>query len=333
MPDYDPLALAAALPGDAPCGQDLEYDPAFLALQRAGEGKPETQYGDSIQPAEEPDWPLVMREALALAERTRDLRIGTWLVRAGARLDGMPGAARGLRLVQALLENHWEHVHPVLDASEGNDPTARVSALMPLAHPAAGLADLRAATLTGGRLGIPVRQVELAAGGEPLGGETVPSAAGVREGVASALAEVPALAGHLEAAHAAAAGISGTLEARLEASQTPDLAALRKLLQRVAETARAASGGDAAVAPAGGNGVPAATAAPRSADAIASREDAGRALDRIAAWLEANEPGHPAPLLIRRAQRLLAMDFLEIIQDIAPDGLGQVQRLAGSTTT
>ena len=333
MPLYDPQALAAALPGDAPCGPDLEYDPAFLAMEQAGEGRPETQYGDSIQPAQDPDWPTVMREGLALAARTRDLRVATWLTRAGARLDGFPGAARGLRLTHALLENHWNAVHPRLDESEGNDPTARVSALMPLAHPAAGLADLRTATLTGRRNGLAVRQIELASGAaDPVGGETVPSQAGLQQGVSEALTEMPELASQMEAAHAAVAGISGLLEKHLEASQTPDLGELRNLLQRVADSARMATGAagaeSAAATPSG-----AASAATRGIGAIASREDAIRALGKACEWIETNEPSHPAPLLIRRAQRLLSMDFLEIIKDIAPDGLSQIERLAGTANT
>lgn len=333
MPDYDPQALAAALPGDAPCGPDLEYDPSFLAMQQAGQGKPETQYGDMIQPAQEPDWPVVMREALGLATRTRDLRVATWLARAGARLEGLPGAVRGLRLCHALLESQWSGVHPRLDESEGNDPTARVSAILPLAHPEAGLADLRAATLTGKRTALAVRQIELASGAvEPAAGESVPSEVGVRQGVAEALAEMPELAGHMEAAHAAVTGIAGVLEKNLEASQTPDLGALRKLLQRVAETAREASGSGADAA-AGDAGAAGAGAAARMPGGIASREDASRMLGRVCEWIEKNEPSHPAPLLIRRAQRLLSMDFLEIIKDIAPDGLGQIERLAGTVNT
>lgn len=336
MPDYDPHALAAPLPGEAPCGPDLEYDASFLAMQQAGEGKPETQYGDTIQPAQDPDWPLVMREALSLAERTRDLRVATWLTRAGARLDGFPGAVRGLQLAHALLETHWADVHPKLDASEGNDPTARMSALMPLGHPAAGLADLRSATLTGKRNALAIRQIELATGAaEPRAGETVPSAAGVRQGVAEAIAELPSLALQLDGGHAAVKGIATVLETHLDASQTPDLGELRKLLQRIAETGRAATGAEAPAdaTEAAGASAPAGAVAVRAAGTIASREDASRMLERVCEWIEANEPSHPAPLLIRRAQRLLSMDFLEIIKDIAPDGLGQIERLAGTANT
>jgi len=108
----------------------------------------------------------------------------------------------------------------------------------------------------------------------------------------------------------------------------PDFTPLKKLLQRVAETAARAQGqsigpADAPILP----GQPVAAAA--ISGAISSREDVSRALDRACEWIERNEPTNPAPLLIRRAQRLMSKSFIDIIRDLAPDGLSQVERLAG----
>ena len=75
-------------------------------------------------------------------------------------------------------------------------------------------------------------------------------------------------------------------------------------------------------------------AAPRTVavGAITSREDAIRALDRVCEWIERNEPSNPAPLLIRRAQRLMTKNFIEIIRDLAPEGVNQIEKLAGTQT-
>jgi type VI secretion system protein ImpA len=54
-----------------------------------------------------------------------------------------------------------------------------------------------------------------------------------------------------------------------------------------------------------------------------------RALDSVCRYYERIEPGNPAPLLIRRAQRLINKSFIEIIQDLAPDSLGQIRTIAG----
>ena len=49
--DLDSLLLDLSV--DAPCGEDLEYDPAFGELERSAEGKPEQQFGDTIVEAED----------------------------------------------------------------------------------------------------------------------------------------------------------------------------------------------------------------------------------------------------------------------------------------
>jgi type VI secretion system protein ImpA len=63
---------------------------------------------------------------------------------------------------------------------------------------------------------------------------------------------------------------------------------------------------------------------------LASREDACRQILEICAFLEATEPSHPAPLFLRRAERLLrAKDFFEILRDMTPDALDEVSRITG----
>ena len=55
--------------------------------------------------------------------------------------------------------------------------------------------------------------------------------------------------------------------------------------------------------------------------------------DAEANWIERNEPSNPAPLLIRRAQRLMGKSFLEIIRDLAPAGIDQIENIAGNSDT
>src|SRR5690606_6453941 len=131
----DIMALAAPLEGDAPSGPDLEYDAGFMALEGAVAPRGERVVGGDDGEADEPDWDRLATSALALLERTRDLRVAVILGTAWLRMHGLPGWRDGLALVLAMLEQHWESVHPQLDAEDDNDPTARVNALMPLADP------------------------------------------------------------------------------------------------------------------------------------------------------------------------------------------------------
>lgn len=324
MPDLDIEPLLPALEGEAPCGVDLEYDAAFLALLEAGAGKPETQWAAAVPP----DWPAALEQALQLARRTRDLRIAVWVTRSAAHVHGLVGAVRGLQLLHGLIALHWDHVHPMLDPGEGNDPTIRVNALMPLMHPDAGLADLRAATLTDERGALRVRDLELGIGRvEPLAGESVPTEEGVLKALAAALKATPGLGETMRAGHAAVVRIEASLAERIGADRSADFSPLKALLSIVDQAARRASGAVETESTAGG----AASVGPMASDPgnISSREDAIQALQRVCDWIELNEPSNPAPLLIHRAQRLMSKNFIEIIRDLIPDGLGQVEKLAG----
>ena len=340
---FQPESFLQPLSADAPSGPDMVYEPPFAALELAGAGKPERQYGEKVYPAEPPDWAAVHEGALTLAAATRDLRLAVWLVRSGCHLHGLAGAVAGLQLLDGLLSQHWDHVHPQLDASDNNSPLLRLSALSPLTPqespypgPALVQGDLRQARLLASDRSSPlVRDIELGLrAAEPLAGELVPTEAGIVAALSAQLAQHPELGSQMQAGLQAIDGIVATLSTKLPAADVPDLTQLRKLLATVARAAQLAQGGanpqgepGAAVsAAAGPAGAPAPVATP---GAINSREDVARTIDRLCDWLERNEPSHPAPLLLRRAQRLMNKNFLEIIRDMAPDGTDQVVRLAG----
>jgi len=323
--------LLASLGDEAPCGADLSYDPAFVALEEAARGKAEQQFGDTVIPAQEPDWRAVNDQALELGRRTRDLRVAVLLARSGARLHGAAAFAHGLSLTAGLLERHWDRLHPALDAEDHNDPTMRLNALDPLAAADGGLADLRAAAIGSARPGLTVRLIELAAGkAEPLPGENAPSPEGVQQALQAAEAASPGLLATLRQAHADAKRIEAVLSDKTP-GRGPELRPLLTLTHALASAASVAAG-SVAMADAGesaGSSPPgvAVRAAPGS---LQSREDVIRLLDRACEWLESNEPTNPAPLLIRRAQRLMGKSFLEIIRDLAPAGIDQIENIAGS---
>jgi type VI secretion system protein ImpA len=340
MPLIDVASLIAPLGADAPCGGDLTYDAAFLAIEQAAAGKPEQQYGDTVIPAEGPDWRTVWPGALALADRTRDLRVAVWLVRGATALHGLPGAADAFELILGLLDQQWLRVYPLLDASENDDPIERINALQPLVHPGVGLAELRAAGLTGARGSITLRQVELALmRADARAGETVPAEAEITQGLIARERAEPGVAEPLRRCLSAVTAIERLLDDKVGAAASIDLAPLRQMLARalkvvdqaLADVTAAApvAGADAAAHQAGqGAAAPGAVPVPGQ---INTRADAVAAIDRICDWYERNEPSHPAPLLLRRGQRLMQMNFLDIMRDLAPDGLQQVRGIAGVT--
>jgi len=68
---------------------------------------------------------------------------------------------------------------------------------------------------------------------------------------------------------------------------------------------------------------------PGLSGSVNSREQALQALDLAIAYFRTAEPSSPVPLLLQRAKRLATMDFLEIVKDLASDGLSQVRNVGG----
>ena len=55
MTDLDLNQFLEDVSSESPCGDDLEYDPEFQEMERAAQGKPETQFSA----AEPPEWKTV----------------------------------------------------------------------------------------------------------------------------------------------------------------------------------------------------------------------------------------------------------------------------------
>jgi type VI secretion system protein ImpA len=340
MSSRDALALPD-LRDDAPAGANLELDPDFSALERAVQGKPETPQGD---PATPPDWKEAESLADGLLQRTRDLRILTHLAAARLHRAGLPAFADVLTQIRDQLEARWDQVHPQLDPEDNRDPTWRKNALSGLQDPGSVLRALRDLPVASARdrgtvlwRDIAVFQGQLPAdpGRQKLTEVAIRSVfaatdadrlATLRDAVGRALRE--------------ARSIPAAFEAHAGRGAGPDFAPLQKLLQEMEqgmqrfevvkpdepaaeEPADAAAAEPVAAASARG-GVNL-----RSISAVSRREDALYLLDLAAAYFRANEPSSPLPILIDRARRLATMEFLDILRDIAPDGLGQAQIIAG----
>lgn len=334
--DAQPLdftALAQPLGEADGCGQNFEYDPRFLELEEEALGKPEVQYGGTITQAIEPSWKRVMLLALPLMERSRDLRLAIWLTRAQLNLHGIPGLAAGLGLIHGLLENCWQGLHPQLDPDDDNDPLLRINILAFLCEPAGVLRDVLDAPLVSGRgVGaVSLRQVELASGEE---GESV-SLAMIEGAFAEAdPVELNATDTALAQALALSVQIEQLLTEKVGVGRAIDLSGLATLLRRAGDVIRRHLPG-AAPAEAMPAGVTAAAAAavavaPQALRAeISSREDARQTIDRLCTYFQTFEPASPVPFLLQRAKKLIDKNFMELLQDLAPDGLAQLALVSG----
>ena len=329
--------LLAEFADGSPCGPDLEYDPQFIALESAARVRPEQQIGDKIIPAEQPDWGAVRQQAEALLSRSKDLRVAVLLARALVRRNNLPGLCDGLALLHGLLERYWEYVHPVPAPDDPDDIIIRLNALAPLSDSEAMLLDVRNAlvVVSGPHGRVSVRDILVASGKLPPGkGENVLSQAQIESAIAAAAAQDSEL---IDAARVSAGlvnSIYSLLSDKVGSDRATDLRPLSGILKAVVQVCSGAVGepGDLVQevdVVIGGTSVDTSAGRPVVAGEIRSSADAMRVLDSVCKFFELTEPGNPAPLLIRRAQRLINKNFVEIMRDLAPDSLSQIRNIAG----
>jgi type VI secretion system protein ImpA len=311
-----------------PCGCDLEYDPAFLELERLVQGKPEQQMGSAVLPRQEPDWNAVAHRAATLLGKTKDLRIALHLTWAWLATDGFTGLRDGLAVLRGLVERYWDGVFPRLDPAEKNDPTLRVNILMGLCDAAAVTDRVRALPLVTSRSSGRFSLRDLGGDPSPARGTESPASAAIDAAFAeSEVADLQSRSDCVRESIEHLAAIEATVAAHVGVAHAPSFAKLSGLLTQAHKilAARLVERGVAAL-PAASETRPASAVL---TGAAASREDVVILLDRICDYYQRYEPSSPVPLLLRRCKRLVSASFLEIVRDIAPDGVSQVEMWRG----
>ncbi|NUT79501.1 MULTISPECIES: type VI secretion system protein TssA [Pseudomonas] len=336
--------LLAAVSATSPCGEDLEYDADFLRLERDSRGQPERSMGDSILPAEPPEWRSIQQQSLDLLQRSKDLRITHFLLQSALALEGLPGMARVLTLISELLKQYWAELHPRLDADDDNDPTVRINALAGLTSDVTirllresilarsrtfGAVSLRAAANASGLQSFPDENL----GAEQLAGALLDSDPEQLEITRAALLE----------ARSAAEAIEQQVSDQVGSAQGVDLGPLKQPLKMALQILGqfAPQSGDSALSDpvnddstataeyASAPSTPRNTSTSAVSGEINNRDDVLRSLDRILAYYTRHEPSSPLPVLLNRAKNLVHADFAAIVRNLIPDGMSQFENLRG----
>jgi type VI secretion system protein ImpA len=260
---------------------------------------------------------------------------------------GLPGFRDGLQLVRGLVEQFWPTVHPPLDAEENNDPTQRLNILGALNSPRGTLRPdiqqwlavidyLYVAPLCRPKGAEPVT-LDLAAAAHRRAenkSETQASEGTPPPPVGMDLAQLgkafrAASPAEIETNHAAVSealealtGLDQFLTQTLGAGNTISFDELQKVLKELQGVLQAQLPGNAAeagpsspdgpVATSGGGGSPAISIS----GAVRSREDVVRMIDAICEYYRQVEPSSPVPYLLKRAQKVARMNFVESMQEL-----------------
>lgn len=162
-------------------------------------------------------------------------------------------------------------------------------------------------------------------------------------------ADMAALIDGARAAIAALDAVDAALNAKLE-SNGPAVPDLKRFLERLLSSVdRVSTTAVATPATVGEEAEPGATEAPVAVAplqngyaphvpatvtydlpvGISSRDEVVKCLDLVIAFYDRTEPSSPIPHLARRVRRMVHMDFVQLMEEMAPSGLKEFRLLAG----
>jgi len=340
--------LLKPISAENPCGEDSTYDPSFQQLETLVRGKPETQFSE----AEEPDWKELKALSTDFFGKSKHLTAGVILALCLLKTESWTGFRDGLAVLRGLLEQYWDTIFPRLDPEDNNDPTERINILKNLVssvEPYPFLPALQHQPICSSpRMGR-ICLAEIVAAAEQKPGEE-----GQKSGPDASLIEATFRDSDPETLQATHAGVVAAMEhvraidsflnEKVGAGQAVDFAPLSKVLVQVERSiAPYLEGGAPAEAgfPEAGEeaGEPAPGAAsPRQpaqgfSGKVQSRTEVLKALGQIIDFYKENEPSSPVPLLLRRAQRMVTMNYVELVTELTPDAMSQLQIITGSESS
>jgi type VI secretion system protein ImpA len=325
----DSSALRQPLSAEAPCGVDLE-DTQLLASFDAFR-----VFGNDTPLRTDLDWRQIRDQAMEALGKSQDVRLLAHLAAATLRIDGLKSFCELLPVADHWLAERWDLVFPRVD----EDAVLRKNALSCFADRMAVIDSLRRAPIAANRQvgSFSLRDLEIASGQlSPAEGDREPMGSAQIEAVlaGSPLEELAAVAEAVSAASAALKSVAKAMQEHADFQSVPDFEQLARPLARIQSVLAdhiATRTPVAGPADAPGSNSPGSSAAAGivAVGALASRQDALRAIDAIADYFRKNEPSSPVPLLLDRAKRLVSKSFLEVLEDIAPESLTQVKQLGG----
>lgn len=342
MDPYVENLLAPLSPGN-PTGPDMNDSTEMFRIDDLAKGTP----GDEVKGtlAEPPDWRKLRKECESFLSKSKHLKVAVILTSCLLKQKGLEGFRDGLQVVLGYVREYWDTFHPLLDPSDGNDPTQRLNLLTTLKKSRwptewlLAMNHLFEVPLAGseGRL-VTLAEVDLSRGratageGAPSGMDAATLTALIRStpqeqlvGTMALLEEILKLVEELDLLLTSKVG-SAKAESFNDLRDT--LSRMEGVISPYLQTASAEgagedveaddtsgssgsiqkSSGDSGPRGEGGSGV------------IRSREDVVRQIGIICDFLTRTEPSSPIIYLLRRAQRMVGMDFLQVVTELSLAG-------------
>ena len=339
--------LLARVSSDNPCGINLEYDNDFVELETLFRGSEESQIGDSVIEAQEPDWHALAAKCEALLQKSKDLNLMVYHCVASLKLKGFTGLASSVQFLQEMIVRYWEQLYPLLDMNEPENQRyiERLNILESLSKPYKSFGDdfkvierLRETVICSSKQAGAFAPAHIIAARENTAlpdGSPAPTLALVRASFQSSDPEL--LQAHIEAVKTILVAIDAIdtfLVQTVGAQNSINFKLFKNEIERVGqilhEFAPSAAAAESPSASEAGEPQPAVSKDIPVNGAIQNREGVIQAINRILEYYPKHEPGSPVPLLLSRAKRLVNLDFMELIGDLAPASKNELQNVFGA---
>ena len=322
-------ALLNPISGESRVGQDLCYDAERSAIESAFETSVSTT--DRVESGT--NWRDIIKLIEAQSLRTKDIWLPVYLMRAGAKMGNLDTVVLGAQYLAGLVEGYWEDVHPQLEEYGYQGRKTPIESLTKIAEFLGPLKTIK--LVEHPRLGsyssADMERFSLNGEAEPNYGmflgalkELMP------EDSAVILQKIDDIKAHLSRVDLLmTANIQG--ETSVNFKDTYDaLSSIRKALSQYLPEGFASESGSeiAEKSEIGSSAAPSRNSAMVSS--IESRDQVIFALDAISDYYRRKEPTSPVPLVLKRAREWVSVDFLTLLEDIAPNMIDDARRVLSS---
>lgn len=332
----DPISAAQ------PTGIDIEYDARFIDIQTLVEGKPEQQYGDVIIDAEQPDWSTVEKLCRQILSESKDIRVFCFYAQALTANYGIMGFKKGCEIIYANIDKYWQDLYPKLVDEEDNfDAFYRSGSIGLLLAETGVIQQLNECNIiysASKKSYFKVRSVASLLinnedGSYPGGREKLIE--DIKVAYENEQEELLALKDSLDLI----ADIESVFVKNIQDFHL-DFSTIKKPLEVIASllVKPSATKDNIQDAPSGTAVTDALNEAltkpvitMQSLDdvKIKDRTDVKIMLEKLNLYFRLKEPSHPAPLFIERLQKLMDMNFYEMLKNISPTSLSDLDLIIG----
>ncbi|EMH4106546.1 type VI secretion system ImpA family N-terminal domain-containing protein [Serratia ureilytica] len=309
----------------------VEFDPRYSEIEfTLSEYDSQTDPLNAVDNARDINWHAIREQSAALLEQCFDLHVVLWFMRANLHIDGFSAFYQGIKDIDAKYAEEGATIFPQADMEPSSD-SFHAAALGWLATSSClheiknskifpdtplttdELLNMRLDEQEGKSLHFSEVVKVLGQADSYFAGRNLPS---LKEQLAL---EIDALERVENYANLQAE------DYRLDCRQVRDyLKQFNRQLASLEQQELPAEGDDAEI-----DSPDADAPVAMPGKYIRSRQDVILLLDQVLDYFQNYEPSHPAPILIRRSQKMIGMDFATIVEELLPESLASLNQLSG----